>query len=690
MTTKAAAGRVRDARSERPPASYAPPWLLGGVIVAAGWGTHWLWGRQLPEAAWATAGILAGTAVLTALTWGYSKARETLLRAHSTVVTALAGLAVMVTTVIGTPKSWLSVEVFGGVLVAISWNVRRLDVIRGEGRDDHGRGDVGDQLGLPGAKFGKAKVTGPKAEVVVRAADGQDYTDVQKAAKQLNALAHLPPNSVRVVPDQDDSSRATFVMVAGNVLRDQLDWPGPSHPGGTMADPLHPGMYEDGEPEQLWLAGNWSPGRGKHVVHRNATHLLVMGMSGSGKTIAALILAVEILTRRHVVLFWVDTVKGLQSARPIEAGIDWLVTDRMVARQLLIRLKDAVAYRARVLGERGFREWWPGCGLPYLVVWIEEAPSVVADSSVITELSERMRSVGMSLVLSMQRASNDRLPPSTAANLGAVMCFGIGDKGGFDDVRFALSDETVAAGAHPEAWGAARPGFHYLEAPGVESDRWSTKARTFVEDDDALARVVAEWAHVRATLDEGTAACFGDAYTSRDQPIAPAAAARPGPQPTEEDDMDDDFDGADDGDEADEDYHAEDGPDDWPIPEQPEPDLAAKVNPRAPIDQWGGDREEVDLGPEDDGRPALTRETKERVFDELLAGFLAAGRAEVRMAEFVEAWFERTGQPASKGRPFLHEMLGQRIDQGQVERAEEGRGVYRLQMLVTAPNGHRP
>lgn len=79
-----------------------------------------------------------------------------------------------------------------------------------------------------------------------------------------------------------------------------------------------------------------------------------------------------------------------------------------------------------------------------------------------------------------------------------------------------------------------------------------------------------------------------------------------------------------------------------------------------------------------DDEPELTRQAKERLFEELLAGFLAAGRVEVRMAELVEAWVERTGQPPSKGRPFLHEQLGQRINQGQVQRDEEFRGVYRL------------
>lgn len=662
-------------------AAYGPPWIAALAVIAAGWTAHKLWGTTLPSAAIVPCGVLACTGVLTGLAWAHSRARDPLLRWHTTAVTGAAGLSITISCIAGVPLSlrapWTVVLLFGGVVTALSWNIRRLDVVRGEGKDHHpaGKDDLATQLGLPGAKFGKAKVDGPRAEIVVTTAGGQDYADVQKAAGRVAALAHLPPNSVRAVPDPDDASKARMVMVTEDVLRRQLPWPGPSHPGGTMADPVLPGLYEDGLPEQLWFAGNWHPRRPKTVEHRNATHLLIMGMSGAGKTMWALIIAAEILTRRHVALIWVDVVKGLQSARPIEDGVDVLVTDPKHAKGLLAGLKRAVAYRAQWLGENGFREWWPGCGKPYVVVWIEEAPSVVADSSVITELSERMRSVGMSLVLSMQRASADRLPSSTASNLGAAACFGVGDKGGFDDVKFALSDATIAAGARPEKWGASKPGYHYLEAPGVPEDRWSMTARGFHEDDDALRRVVAEHAHLREPLDDGTAECLGDAYTATRTTPAPTAAGTgqpPTPQAGAAVDpyLDDD-----------------DGDDEWVLPPQPEPDTASRVNPRETL---APPAEEVDLTPPPDGRPAMSREGKVTAFHRLLADLMAGGQDEVRMADLVSLWERVVGPTQASQRPFLHALLNELIDLGQVERVEGGRGRYRLRMLVTTGNGHRP
>jgi hypothetical protein len=624
------------------------------VVIAVGVLTHRVWGQTLPAAALATPAIGGATGLLAFLAWRYSHAREHLLRVHTTTVTVLAGVSVLLGTVFGSDRQLLSMQVFGAAVIAISWNVRRLDVVRGEGADRHGH-DFGEIIGLRGARFGRAKVDGPRAEVEVRTVGGQSYKDVQRSAEALGALAHLPPGGARVVPNPDDSSRATVVMVTQDVLRDRIPWPGPSAPGESFqAHPLRAGLYEDGQPELLWLCGNWTPSRGKDVAPRNASHLLVMGMTGAGKTIWALCVAVEILTRRNVVLIWVDVVKGLQSARPIRDGLNWLITDKPTAKHLLSRLRAVIAYRTGWLGERGCREWWDGCGIPYVVVWVEEAPAVVSESEVITELSEQLRSVGVSLILSMQRASGDRLPTSTRSNLGAGACFGTNQRtGGANDAGFCLSDETIQAGAHPETWGAGRPGYHYLEAEGIPADRWSMTARGFDADDESLAEAVATWSHVRDSLDEGTAACLGEPYTNRQRPVA------------REDGMDE-------------------PDDDYPIPPQPEPELAARVNPREPIPQWEG--EDIPLGA--DVGPPLDREAKERIFEEILTGFMVRQQTEVRTGELVEAWRERTGQAPNKGRPFLHEMLRRRIDQGQVERLDDGRGAYRLNVLVS-PNGHR-
>lgn len=673
-------------RETTPPVVYAAPWGIGVAVVAAGAGVHQALGRRLPDAAWGTAAVLACTAALTGLAWGYSRPREAILRWHTTAVTAGAGLAVMVSLIVGPARPWLWAQAFAGTAVAASWNLRRLDVVRGEGRDDHTQAKSGlDELvGLPGAKARIVEVDGPRRTAEVQLAGAQDYTHLQKAAAGLNALAKLPPGSTRAVADPDDSSRGRLIMVTEDVLRHMLPWPGPSAAGQSIAVPLRHGLYEDGLPAQLWLCGNWTPTRGRDVEPRNAVHVLLMGMTGAGKTITALVLAVEILTRTDAVLIWVDVVKGQQSAGPIRSGVASFIVDRPQAKQLFSGLREAVRYRAQWLGERGFREWWPGCGIPYLVVWVEEAAQAIPDSDVVTRLTEQCRSVGISLVLSMQRASGDNIPTSARSNLGAVMCFGVNERtGGLSDAQFALSEETIAAGARPEAWGVSKPGYHYLEAPGVPADRWSMKARSFYEDDGPLADAVAACAHLRAGLDGGTAAAIGEAYAAGVPHAADAApgAAGAGPVDREEttvDRYDHDHDHDDD--------DGDDGDEEWTIPAQPEPDLARGIDPRAPIPEWTGP--DVDLSPPDDGQPPLTPDDRMAAFKALLVGFLERGQQTVQMGELVAAWDTQVGPFRANQRPHLHAMLNALIELGQVERDDAGRGRYQLCLLVSASNGH--
>ena len=670
--------RPHPAEYVTPPVEFAYPWICALLVAAAGLAAHAALGRRLPDAAWGTAAVLAGTAALTGLAWGYSHAREAILRWHTTTVTALSGLAVMVSLIVGPARPWLWAEGLLFAFVAASWNLRRLDVVRGEGHDIHtqaAKSGLDDLIGLPGAKARVRSVDGPRREVEVQTAGGQDYSDVQKAAARVNALAHLPPNSVRAVADPDDSSKARMVMVTEDVLKHMLPWPGPSAPGGSIALPLRHGLYEDGLPAQLWLCGNWTPTRGRDVEPRNGVHLLIMGISGAGKTITALILAVEILTRADAVMIWVDVVKGAQSAGPVKDAVASFVNDRAAAKQLFVGLRRAVEYRAQWLGERGFREWWPGCGIPFLVVWVEEASQAIPDSDVVTRLTEACRSVGISLVLSMQRASADNIPSSARSNMGAAMCFGVNEKtGGQSDAQFALSEETIAAGARPEAWGTSKPGYHYLEAPGVPADRWSMKARSFYEDDGPLQAAVAAYAHLRPQLDAGTAAAIGDVFEAGRPGRTPAATTAgdvmPRPDDYEDDLPDDDGDG------------------EWVVPPQPEPDLAERIDPRAPIPEWIGP--DIDLGPADDGRPPMSPDDRMAAFKNILVGFLERGQEEVQMGELVDAWQAQLGPFAANQRPHLHAMLNALIELGQVERAASGRGRYRLCLLVSASNGHRP
>jgi hypothetical protein len=677
----------------RPPVGI--PWVLAFLLWVAGMVAHRVWGGTLPTTAVASVLLTVSSAGLVVLAWLYSHGREQLLRVHATVTTGFVGLSVLVTLIAGWHRPWADLYVGGAIVVCVSWNLRWIRALRGDGDDEHGGKDQtgwDEVLGLPGSKAKVKSVDGPRAEVAVKLGHGQTVRDLQRSLEPLTSHASMPIGGARAVGDPDHADKATLILVTKDMLKKTIDWPGPSNPGGSTRDPIPVGLYEDGSPVEVILPGNWEPKRPKGVKPRNALHLLIMGMSGAGKTQMALVVATELLTRRDVVLWWCDAVKGLQSARPIRSGIDWMVTNQSGAKAMLSAVQRVIRYRAERLGKDGYREWWPGCGLPYLVLWIEEASSVIPDSDTFVRLTEQARSVGCSIVVSQQRASHDNIPTSARANMGASMCFGVRDSA---DAGFALSDETLAAGAHPETWKADYLGYFYLEAPTVPSDRYSVPARGYHEEDNPLEQVVRACAGIRAELDEGSAEAAGKAYADREtaqeaeaagatEPVIPTPREGPvGNNGSSSSDSDRYADVRDeDGDDDLDDLH--DDPDDkWVVPTQPEPDMAGQVDPRAPL--GGIDGDDFDLGDRvSDGKPTMTREQKEAAFTGMLQDLAEDGKTDVKMSELVDAWYLRTGQQPNQGRPFLHEMLGKLIDQGQVERDEDrGGGWYKLQMLVT-------
>jgi hypothetical protein len=457
------------------------PWALCLALLPLAAGLWALWGRDPGAALWGAVAIALGTTGLAALAWRAGRARGAVVRAHAAASVAVAGAWLLAATVFGpftrpVIDAWVVLLLVGG----ISWNLRR--GLRGHGDEhDSGWAALAERVKLPGSRVMSPVRDGHQVRAVIEAQRGaQTSTDIMAARERIASGLGVPASGVRLVADPDSAARAQLTVVTKDVLRTPMPWPGPSHPGQSIASPLVLGIRETGEPLQLWLPGD-------HKAGRSATHVLITGMTGAGKSAAGRLLLAEILTRPDALVMLVDTVKARQFTSPFRDRVAELATETEKARALVGKLPGLIAERADQLGERGYDQWEPGCGLPYLIVHVEEAASVIASSRPFALAAQTARSAGVSLIVSLQRAVHTNLPTDVRQQLGAALAFGCRP----GDERFSgLSAEVLDGGASPQTWGASRPGYCYAEIPGTDPVLWSAPARTFVSDSAGVAALL--------------------------------------------------------------------------------------------------------------------------------------------------------------------------------------------------------
>ncbi len=421
---------------------------------------------------------------------------------------------------------------YGGAAVALSWNIRR---VLSSGGDEHGASGLFEKIKLAGVRTGPVAVAPNKVSVPLALPAGEvSVEDVQQKADKVAQVLGLHKGSVRIVGDPDNLSRATMAIVPQDVLRHPQPWPGPSAPGGSIVDAVVPGLYEDNDPQQLFLPGD-------KKSRRNATHYVVQGMNGSGKSHGAKLTWTEILTRRDANLIVLDPSKGEQTVGFLGDNAH-VVTGHQACKNLVAGVPDAITDRASQLGKWGYDQWTPEVfakhGMPYLVLWVEEAPRVLEDAATVTRIAQEARSAGISLVLSLQKASFRQMSTDIRSQLGGVWCFGVKD---IEDAAFTLSEETIDAGARPDRWQNRRPGCNYLEGPGIAEERFAVPGRTFDVTDDEMATEIGVHQGIRPPLWAPTAkilglsARTGSTSTTKGTPVP---VQRPASGPVDHSDLD--------------------------------------------------------------------------------------------------------------------------------------------------------
>lgn len=492
---------------------HARPWLALVGEVPATFAAHAAWGDQ-PLAA---VGLTVASLALTAATWWAGRDTKEARRLHATATTAAATgyltVASFTDPLGATQLSWLAI---GGATVAASWNVRKVMRINPESKQDTDRaGETGlltKSLGKSKAMLrGEPKVEPNKVTAPYRITDPGSLTnaDIGRRIDNIAGELGISPNSIRIVPDGENAAEGEFVFIPKDMLTGGAPYPGPSSAGGSITEPCHVGIYEDGEIEQFWFPAD-------EQLRRNATHFLVAGMNGSAKSTGMTWAVIDALTRRDCIVWAIDASKGMQTLGPLLPYLDWAEMTMAGGEAMIDALPQVITARADELGRHGFKNWTPEAfeklGMPYLIVWIEESAKFFRDGAELESVVEALRSAGGSVAVSQQRPSSTSMPTDVREQLGASWCFGVK---GSTTADMALPDDVRDAGARPEAWENRKPGYNYLVAPGVAEERYAMKARTWDPiSDDEIREVLARFA-VPTPAGATTTLAAGEAYAAR-------------------------------------------------------------------------------------------------------------------------------------------------------------------------------
>ncbi|MEU5660947.1 plasmid transfer protein TraB [Streptomyces sp. NPDC047737] len=510
---------------------HLPPWLGVAGVGLAGGGAHWMWA----DSAAAGVGLTLSAVALTGATWWAGRETSAQRRLHS-AITVAAGSAWVTGAALAGPLAGALPDAYlmGGAVLALSWNVRMaLRTSDGPAPESADKGLLA-KVGLAKARIGRTEVE-PNRVTAALALEGGEQTndDVARALVRIASALDLPQSAVRYQPSPDSARRGELVIVPRDMLGEAQEWQGPSLPGGSIADPLVIGQYDDGSPLMVWLPGDPDAGR-------NASHFLIAGGTGSGKGDAALNLQTEILSRRDVIM-WLSDPKAFQDFRPLLPAYDWAVEGGAATEAMVEALQQVIPARTGWLGRHSYRQWTTqaaetqtdpahscrpdrtacGCpGMPYMVAWMEEAANTLRllGDDAFTGTAQEARSAGVSLVVSLQRPSYDQMSTSTRASLPSVIALGCDPR----DEGFSLPESVIDQGAHPGAWGNRKPGYCYVVSGGIDPDRYASPGRTFQFTPRAVPvmEMLAQWA-VRngAAGDPITTAAartvVGTAYTGR-------------------------------------------------------------------------------------------------------------------------------------------------------------------------------
>ena len=155
----------------------------------------------------------------------------------------------------------------------------------------------------------------------------------------------------------------------------------------------------------------------------NLAHLAMEGMNGSGKSNVSRLAIAQGVRIFDVVDWAADPMKATQTLGAVAGAIDWIAPSKREATDQFEFTVDYVTARAEYLGNNGYDEWEPGCGLPFHRIWLQEGnltADLLGDDA--EKIGNLARSTGVALNGEFQRMHNT----SVSTGLRAVFSDMIG------------------------------------------------------------------------------------------------------------------------------------------------------------------------------------------------------------------------------------------------------------------------
>lgn len=452
------------------------PFFLWPVIAAFALTTHLAFAGYFGVfLAYLSCGAIGGFFALY-----YSHHEDFVSRFHGAISVWLVAALMCYVTLAGFTKVSEFALGMGVPLLCLSWSLRSFKAAA-ERHRQHALSGVFDEAGVGPATM-KLKRDGSRLTGKVFLRPGhRSPSQLIRKTEFIEGGAKLPPGSMTFTPNKDDGSVADVVISDPRLLKEIKPWPGPLFPGSaSVAQPIRPGKWQD-DLDAVWT-----------IVSQ---HFQIMGMTGSGKSIGACWSTIaDLITRHDAAILAADVTKEGQTFGPLEPALHRYESTKAGAKQMLKDVEAIRRERTAFLTEKGLQKWAEGCGLTYMIVWLEECPDIIdaltqAEQERFFASLKAARSAGITYVFSLQRSDWSQLPTIARGQL-AKWCFGVAD---ITDAAFGLTRAQRNRECHPEEWMARYPGMAFIDAPGVPEDRISMPMRTWYwGEDDSIIRAHAE------------------------------------------------------------------------------------------------------------------------------------------------------------------------------------------------------